>query len=151
MQIPVNINQCYTTTTSSCDGDAILLVQGDTNPTLTISVYNQHCNPYIQNTYSEVIDVSSAEVTLKLKLKSSNTIFATVTGTPVAGLVLDDGSINFEYPYDQPGRGGRIAFYWSEGDLSEVGLCEGEVSISYSANSVQTVYNTIPIKIRSPF
>lgn len=144
MSIPININQCNST--SSCDGDVILLVQGDTNPSLVISLINEHCSTYSSNNYLEPIDVFTANVVLTLS--SNNNVFATVVGTKVSGLVLEDGTINFDPPYDELGRGGRVAFEWKENDLSQIGYCQGEVTIYFENGSKQTVYNLLPIKIR---
>ena len=151
MQIPVNINQCYTNNYST-SSDIVLLVQGDTNPPLVVSIINETYNSVTGNTSITPIDVSSANVILKIRKVNSNNVFATVIGTKIAGLVnATTGEVSYDPPYDILGLGGRVAFFWESGDLSESGNCEGEVSITYLDENIKTVYNTLPIKIRKEF
>lgn len=150
MQIPINLTQCNQQTFSETT-DVILLVQNDTNPPLIISITNDEYNSVTGNTTTSVIDVSSANVYLKLRKVNANTTFSTIEGTKIAGLMLANGSISYTSPYDGLGVGGRVAFFWEEGSLSESGLCEGEISITYNDSTVQTVYNILPINIRPEF
>lgn len=148
MQIPTTITQCGSTESS----DVILLVQGDTNPSLIVSLTNEEYNSISGNTTITPIDVSNANVFLKLRKVTSNTIFATVEGDKLSGIVNSEtGEVSYLPPYDEFGKGGRVSFQWKTEDLIESGLCEGEIKIYHTANSIQTVYSIIPIKIREQF
>lgn len=152
MQLPININQCPNSVSYSETNDVILLVQGDTNPPLIVSLTNEEYNTISGNTTITPIDVSSANVVLKLRKSTSNTVFANVDGTNLTGVVdITTGEVSSNSPYDVAGVGGRVAFYWSSDDLIETGLCEGEIKITYSNATIQTVYNLVPFKIRSKF
>ncbi len=141
----IQINSCTTS-----DQQIVQLVQGDTNPPLIISLTNETYNSLSGNTTITPIDVSSATVELKIR-KLNSTVFATVTGTPIAGYTNTDGTIDYTSPYDILGKGGRISFFWEPGDLTEFGKCQGEVQITYLDSGIQTVYNIIPIQIREQF
>jgi hypothetical protein len=152
MQLPININQCPNSVSFAETNDVILLVQGDTNPPLIVSLTNEEYNTISGNTTITPIDVSTANVELKLRKINSNTVFANVAGTQLAGVVdTTTGEVSANSPYDVAGVGGRVAFYWSSSDLLETGMCEGEIKITFSNATIQTVYNLVPLKIRPKF
>jgi len=147
MQIQSTLSNCATTI-----NDAILLVQGDTNPPLILSITTDEYNYFTELTTINTTNISSANIVLKLRKVNSNTVFATVPGILITGIMdYTDGSINNDPPYDIPGVGGRVQFDWLIDSLTEYGMCQGEVQITYDNNSIQTVYDTIPIRIRPQF
>ena len=152
MQLPININQCPNSVSYSETNDVILLVEGDTNPPLIVSLTNEEYNTISGNTTITPIDVSTANVELKIRKTTSNTVFANVAGTNLVGVVnTTTGEVSANSPYDVAGVGGRVAFYWGDGDLIETGMCEGEIKITFADSTQQTVYNLVPIKIRAKF
>ena len=147
MQIQATLSNCTATI-----NDAILLVQGDTNPPLILSINTDEYNYFTEITTSTPINIANANIVLKLRKVNSNTVFATIPGIPITGIMdYTDGSINTDPPYDIPGIGGRVQFNWLIDSLTEYGMCQGEIQITYDNNSIQTVYDTIPIRIRQQF
>ena len=147
MQIQATLSNCTATVS-----DAILLVQGDTNPPLILSINTDEYNYFTEITTSTPINIANANIVLKIRKVNSNTIFSTVPGIPIAGIMdYTDGSINTDPPYDVPGIGGRVEFDWLIDSLTEYGMCQGEIQITHADNGIQTVYDTIPIRIRQQF
>lgn len=120
----------------------IPLVQGDTQPPLTLSLKDRDTGL--------PIDMSGATVRLKFRQEGETALQATVTGTLLAGLVLEDGTV--DDTDDTPGAGGRVRFTWGTGDLDcDPGRYEGEVEITYSGGTVQTMYDRLKFKLRADF
>jgi hypothetical protein len=66
--------------------------------------------------------------------------------------VTDDGTIDSASPYDLAGSGGRVQFNWGSTDLIQAaGDYEGEIEISYSDGSKQTVFDLLKFKLREDF
>lgn len=122
----------------------IKLVQGDTKPAIIVSLTDE---------VSELpIGLTGSVVKMYFRALGETTILATLTGTLISGRVLSDGSINSSDPYDTPGSGGRVQFNWGATDLSQpAGDYEGEIEITFSDGTKQTVYDLLKFKIREDF
>lgn len=124
--------------------EKIKLVQGDTRPQLVLSLTD--------DTTGAAIDVSSATVRMRFRALGSTTILATLTASKIPGVILEDGTINFNAPYNVSGAGGRCVINWDSTALSQdAGDYEGEIEITFADTTVQTVYDTIKFKLRSQF
>lgn len=124
--------------------EKIKLVQGDTRPQLILSLTD--------DSTGLPIDVSTATVRLKFRAAGETTILATLSASPIAGVVQPDGSVNSLAPYDVAGKGGRCAVGWTADALNQpAGDYEGEVEITYADASIQTVYDLLKFKLRSQF
>jgi hypothetical protein len=122
----------------------IRLVQGDTKPALIVSLTDENS--------SEPIGINGATVRLYFRALGDTTILATLTGTLLAGKVLEDGTINSASPFDTPGAGGRVQFNWGANDLTQpAGDYEGEIEITYGDGTKQTVYDLLKFKLREDF
>jgi len=122
----------------------IKLVQGDTKPALIVSLTDENSGA--------PIGVNGATARMYFRALGDTTILATLTGTLLAGVVQADGTINSLAPYDTPGTGGRVQFNWGSTDLSQpAGDYEGEIEITYSDGSKQTVYDLLKFKLREDF
>ena len=96
--------------------------------------------------------MNGATVRMYFRALGSTTILATLTGTLLAGIVQADGTVNSASPYDTPGAGGRVQFNWGSTDLIQAaGDYEGEIEISYSDGSKQTVFDLLKFKLREDF
>lgn len=123
--------------------DRLKLVQGDTRPPLVISMSD----------VDGPIDISDAATVVRLKFKAEGAadLTATIVGSKLTGVQLDDGTVSFASPYNAPGVGGRCQFDWLfaphalEGDP---GNYEAEIEITFPDGSVQTVYDLLRFKLR---
>lgn len=121
----------------------IKLVQGDTRPQIVVSLKNQ---------LGQAIDCTSSTIRFYFRAVDSTTVLATIVGTLLSGFVNPDGSINSAPPYNIPGSGGRVSFNWPAGALNvDAGDYEGEVEITFSDLTVQTVYNKLKFRLRADF
>ena len=76
----------------------------------------------------------------------------TLVGVLLTGLELEDGQISYAVPYNTAGAGGRVAFNFGIGDLSiPAGAYEGEIEITFSDNSIQTVFKVQKFTLREDF
>mgnify|MGYP006279697557 CR=1 FL=1 len=124
--------------------EKIKLVQGDTKPILVVSLTDENSGGSIS--------LTNATVRMYFRAVGSTTILATVVGTLLVGRVLDDGSIDTTAPYNTLGSGGRVQFAWGSTDLTQpAGDYEGEIEITFSDNSKQTVYDLLKFKLREDF
>jgi hypothetical protein len=124
--------------------ERIKLVQGDTRPQLILSLTDEMSGA--------PIDISSATVIMKFRSAGASTLLATLSGNPIAGLLLPDGTVNNAAPYNSVGKGGRCVIGWSSTALNNpAGNYEGEVEITFSDGSVQTVYDLVKFKLRQQF
>jgi len=122
----------------------IRLVQGDTKPALVVSLTDENS--------SDPIGINGATVRMYFRALGDTTILATLTGTLLAGKVLEDGTINSSSPFDTPGAGGRVQFNWGANDLTQpAGDYEGEIEITYADGNKQTVYDLLKFKLREDF
>lgn len=124
--------------------EKIKLVQGDTKPALVVSLTDENSGG--------AIGLNGSTVRLYFRAVGSTTILATLVGTLLAGIVLEDGTINSNSPYNTPGVGGRVQFLWGTNDLTQpAGDYEGEIEITFSDGSKQTVYDLLKFKLREDF
>jgi hypothetical protein len=124
--------------------EKIKLVQGDTKPALIVSLTDE--------TSGQPIGLNGATVRLYFRAVGSTTILATVTGTLLVGRLLEDGTVDSTSPYDGLGSGGRVQFNWGSTDLTQpAGDYEGEIEITFSDSSKQTVYDLLKFKLREDF
>lgn len=107
--------------------ERIKLVQGDTRPILVVTLTDE--------TSGDPINVSSATVRLKFREAGQTGLTATIVGA-----VTD-------------GNNGVVAFSWSTAptSLSEDGNYEGEIEITFSDSTIQTVYDLLKFKVRPEF
>ncbi len=124
--------------------DKIRLVRNDTRPQLITSLKDSATgNP---------IDISMATTRLKFRAVGATTNRAVLTATPLPGLELDDGTIDNDGIYATAGKGGRCVFQWTAEALSgDAGDYEGEIEITFSDGTIQTVYDTLKFKLREDF
>lgn len=130
----------------------IKLVQGDTKPPLITSLSSQNINTTTGVLETIPLDISGSTVILKLR-QASNTanIIDIVDGALLIGYQLANGYVISSPPYDVPGKGGRVIFNWNENSLSVPGDIQGEIEVTYSDQTVQSVYDIIKFKVREQF
>jgi hypothetical protein len=108
--------------------EKIKLVQGDTKPALVCNITDEITGA--------VVTLTSATVLLKFRAVGSDTLTATVTGTVTNGAT------------------GQVAFYPASAPemlLGEAGDYEGEIQITFSDGTIQTVYDLLKFKLREDF
>lgn len=106
----------------------IKLVQGDTKPALVCSITDEITGV--------AINITGATVLLKFRVAGSTTLTATVTGSVTNGAA------------------GEVAFYPASAPamlLGEAGDYEGEIQITFSDGTIQTVYDLLKFKLREDF
>lgn len=124
--------------------EKIKLVQGDTKPALVVSLTDE--------TSGSPIGLNTTTVRLYFRAVGQDTILATLVGTLLVGKVEADGTITSTAPYNTPGTGGRVQFSWGANDLNQdAGDYEGEIEITYSDGTKQTVYDLLKFKLRKDF
>ena len=123
--------------------EKIKLVQGDTKPTLVITITDE--------TTGLPISISNAIPRLKMRELGSTTLKTTLTGTPVPGLLNADGTVDTSGAYATPGAGGRCAFAWTQQALDKAGDFEGEIEVTFADGTIQTVFGLLKFKIREQF
>ena len=122
----------------------IRLVQGDTKPAIIVSLTDE--------VSSAPIGLNTATVRMFFRALGETTILTTLTGTLLAGRVIEDGTIDSSSPYDIAGSGGRVQFSWGSTDLVQpAGDYEGEIEITYADGAKQTVYDLLKFKLREDF
>lgn len=117
----------------------IRLVEGDTRPRLVFT---------LQDADGTVVDVSGSIVRFKMRAVGTSVLKAEVICTALSGILEDDGTVNYDPPYDVAGKGGRIRVDWGVTDLDTSGRYEAEIEIQFNDGSLQTVYDKIPVTIR---
>ena len=115
------------------------LVQGDTNPQLTVTLRDSNKaaagkildaeNP---DTWAR-IDASGGSVSLKLKIQGADEIKETLLG------VLTDAP------------NGVVTFLFGNETLDTVGTLEGEIEYTDINNRKQTIYDLIRLRVRAQF
>lgn len=108
--------------------EKIKLVQGDTKPALVCNITDE--------TTGEAINLTGATVRLKFRAAGATVLTATVVGT------VTDASA------------GQVAFYPASAPQmlqGEAGDYEGEIEITFSDNTVQTVYDLLKFRVREDF
>jgi hypothetical protein len=120
-------------------------VQGDTRPPLAVSIRTKTGDP---------VDVSDTLTTLVLKVRAlgESVVKDTVSGTKVAGLLLEDNqTLDTSGAYAVPGAGGQVEFRWNPTTLDTAGSFEGEIEITFNDGTIQTVYDVVRFKVRPQF
>lgn len=108
--------------------EKIKLVQGDTKPAIVCQLRD--------NTTGDPIGISGATVRLKFRAAGASVLTATVVGAVTDG---PNGEVVF-YPASAP-----------EMLQGEPGDYEGEIEITFSDSTVQTVYDLLKFKVREDF
>lgn len=127
--------------------DRIKLVRNDTRPPIVVQLSD--------SVTDDPIDLTTATaVRLKFRAQGADDLTATLVGTILPGRVDEDGVIDNTSPYDVAGVGGRVVFNWIGTPLAlagDPGNYEGEIEITYTDTTVQTVYETLKFKLRDDF
>lgn len=104
----------------------IKLVQGDTRPTLVCTITDENTG--------DPVGLDGATVIMKFREVGSETVKDTLTG-----IVTNAAT-------------GQVIFNWTPTALDgEPGFYEGEISITFSDSTVQTVYDVIKFNLRKDF
>lgn len=121
----------------------IKLVAGDTRPQVVVDLKDQDGLP---------INLSGGTVRMYFRKAGSTDVLQNIVGTLLTGFRDEDGVLTTTAPYNVAGVGGRASFNWPAGALDvEQGNYEGEVEITFSDDSVQTVYEKLKFKVRADF
>lgn len=127
--------------------DRIKLVRNDTRPPVVVQLTDELTD--------EAIDISGASaVRLKFRAQGADDLTATLVGTVLPGRADEDGVISYASPYDVVGVGGRMVFSWMTEPTAlagDAGNYEGEIEITYTDGSIQTIYDTVKFKLRDDF
>jgi hypothetical protein len=125
----------------------IKLVQGDTRPQVKAVISDE--------TTGNIVDISGATVRLKFRAGGSTSTLFTLTGYLQPGLEDADGNVTQNLTgeaYALAGSGGRVAFQFLAGQLNiEPGYYEGEIEVTFSDSSIQTVYAPLKFQLRAQF
>lgn len=127
----------------------IKLVQGDTRPQVKCVITDENTG--------QVVDLSGATIRLKFRLAETVDVLFTLTGYLQAGLEDANGNVTQQLQgeaYATPGKGGRVAFQFSTGNLNiDPGAYEGEIEITFPAPNagIQTVYSPLKFTVREQF
>ena len=120
--------------------DTINLVVGDTLPEVTVTlrdsnkaVSGQALDPENSETW-DPINLTGATVVMRIRKVGSTTIASTLTMT-----------------VPSPATDGKAFTNFPSGTLSEAGVFEAEVEITYSGGGKQTVNDLLKLKIREDF
>jgi hypothetical protein len=108
--------------------EKIRLVQGDTRPTLVVTLTDEFTKT--------PINISGATVRLKFRALGDETVRSTLVGT------------------NTDPSNGVCAFFWSDDPNSlagDQGPYEGEIEITFSDSTIQTVYDKLKFYIREDF
>jgi hypothetical protein len=108
--------------------EKIKLVQGDTKPAIVCRLTD--------DTTGLPLGITGATVRLKFRAAGAATLTATITGTVTDGA---NGEVVF-YPASEPAM-----------LQGEPGDYEGEIEITFSDTTVQTVYDLLKFKLREDF
>lgn len=107
----------------------IYLVQGDTGPQVFITVTREDTGT--------AVDVSGGSAKLKVRKKGTDTVSFTLTASDI-GSNLEEGKLYFSLD------GGQLA-------TIAAGNYEGEVELTLSDATVETVFERVEIVIREDF
>jgi len=122
----------------------IKLVRGDTRPQVKFVVTDENTD--------KVVDISGSTPRLKFRAIGTTQVLFVREGQLMSGLELPDGEVDTDPPYNTPGTGGRVVFSFIAGDLDLTpGYYEGEIEITFSDDSIQTVYRSQRFFIRPDY
>lgn len=120
--------------------DTINLVVGDTLPEVTVTLRDsnkaasgQTLDPENSETW-DPINLTGATVAMRIRKVGSTTVASTLTMT-----------------VPSPETDGKAFTNFPAGTLTEAGVFEAEVEISYSGGGKQTVNDLLKLKIREDF
>ena len=120
--------------------DTINLVVGDTLPEVTVTLRDsnqaatgQTLDPNNSNTWNP-IDLTGASVKMRIRKVGSTTVTSTLT-----------------MPIVSPATDGKATTNFPAGTLTEAGLFEAEVEITFSNGGKQTVNDLLKLKVRDDF
>lgn len=106
----------------------INLVQGDTGPQIKVTITREDTG--------EAVDMSGGTCRLKVRKRGASTLAFTLTATDVGDNL----------------QNGIAIFAFSEGDLDiDPGNYLGEIEITFSDSSIETVYETLEFFVREDF
>lgn len=108
--------------------DKIRLVQGDTRPVLVVTLTD--------TTTGLPIDITGATVRLKFREAGASALTATITGSVTSGPA---GTVVFHWVTEPTALNGNPGEY------------QGEVEITFSDGTIQTVYEILKFKLRQDF
>ena len=108
--------------------DKIKLVQGDTRPPLVVTLTD--------DATGTPINITGATVRLKFRPVGSETVRTTLTGSVTNG---PNGVVTFSWASDPTALAGDPGDY------------EGEISITFTDSTVQTIYDILKFKLRQEF
>lgn len=120
--------------------ETIYLVQGDTLPEIQLQLKDSNTaatNAVLDpddNTTWAPIDISDAVVRIKMRALGSTTVSSTIQCIRVA-------------PYTN----GNVTFTFDNSELATAGVFEGEIEITYTNGTVQTVYDKLKFSVREQF
>ena len=127
--------------------EKIKLVQGDTRPQIKYVVSDELTGT--------IVNLAGATVLLKFRATGSKTVLFTLTGYLQSGIEDENGNVSqaaVGETYEVPGSGGRVAFQFNSGNLDVApGLYEGELEVTFSDSSIQTVYTVTKFQVRAQF
>lgn len=125
----------------------IKLVQGDTRPQVKCVITDENTGT--------IVDLTSSTVQLKFRASGSTAVLFTLTGALLSGIEDEAGNVSQNMPgeaYNTPGKGGRVAFQFGVGNLNvDAGNYEGELEITFSDGSIQTVFVPLKFQVRAQF
>jgi hypothetical protein len=125
----------------------IKLVQGDTRPQIKAVISDE--------TTGNIVDISGATVLLKFRAGGTTATLFSLTGYLQPGIEDADGNVTQNLvgeTYALAGSGGRVAFQFLAGQLNiEPGYYEGEIEVTFSDSSIQTVYAPLKFQLRAQF
>lgn len=122
----------------------IKLVQGDTRPQLKFVITDENTGV--------AQDLTGTTPRLKFRAVGTDDVLFTRVGILLTGLELESGGLDTTAPYDVPGAGGRISFGFTVGDLDvPAGMYEAEIEITFSDDSIQTVFKVQKFTLREDF
>ena len=123
------------------------LVQGDTKPQILCAITD--------DTTGNIIDISGSTTRLKFRAEGTTNVLFTLTGYLQSGILDANGNIILAgsgQTYAIAGSGGLVAFQFLTGNLLiDPGYYEGEIEVTFSTGSVQTVYSPIKFNVRAQF
>lgn len=115
------------------------LVSGDSLPALTVTLRDSNLaapgltlDENDQLTWAP-IDLTDAEVLLKIRVVGSASVLANIEGT-----LIDAAA-------------GKVAFIFATDTFEDAGTYEAEVEITFDGGGVQTVQDLIKFKVRAGF
>ena len=127
--------------------EKIKLVQGDTRPQIKVVITD--------DTTGGIVDISGANVVMKFRATGTTTVLFTLAGYLQSGIEDADGNVTLSAvgeAYALAGSGGRVAFQFLTGQLNiDPGTYEGEIEVTFSDSSIQTVYVPIKFQLRAQF